>query len=430
MSHKLTLIRTARQRARKLMPKTIIRRIYRRQALQYIESINLDYDPAKKTVIAINHLFDQDLQALAQANTDYNFIIVDFAALLKGGKAYFSREVRDILAPYESEPIENRMLFHEECRLYWKRLQDRFQPRLIITANDNFAFIREFIHVAHEDGVPTVILDKEGTISPHSFEAEARRAREMTPCISDHVFVWSRRQKEYWKNRDVSPDRITVIGQPRSDLFHHVHEDKVSEFFDTPQPLITLFSYFDTAYIPMDKADRGISWKQMKDRTHAEFRRLAEAFPQYNFAIKCHPQQLDIDAIRDKYRAPNLRVIGGARVANELIQRSELIIAFQTTSVIEAMFLDKRIIYTAWDENYPALADDLLPFHNAPGLVVADTFESFREVCERFFAGDYRDFEFTPEEKAARNQFVDGYFYKPDGRVCRRFFNEIDALVK
>jgi hypothetical protein len=430
MSSKLTFISKARQQVRRMLPKPIIRRVYRYQALKYITDLRPDYDPARKTILAINHLFDQDLEALTHANTRYNFIILDFAAMFKGGKAYFSRAVRDIRAPYESEPLENRLLFRTECRLLFEQLQTRFRPNLIITANDNFAFIREFIHVAHEQGIPTVIVDKEGTISPHSFEAEARRARENTPCISDHVFVWSHRQKDYWQKRDVSADHITVIGQPRSDLFYAWTEDNISGFFDKRQPLITLFSYFDTAYIPYESVQQGISWKAMKTQTHEDILRLAKSHPDYNFVIKCHPQQLDIDAIRSQYQAPNLRVIGGARVANELIQRSELIIAFQTTSVIEAMFLDKRVIYTAWDENYPALAEELLPFHQAEGIVLADSRERFHQVCERFFSGDFSDFDFSAEAKAARAQFVDGYFYRPDGHVCQRFFAEVDGFVK
>lgn len=429
MPARLTFINQAKRQVRKMLPKKVMRRVYRKQALDYIAGLRPDYDPEKKTIIAINHLFDQDLRALELANRQYNFIILDFASLFKGGKVYFSRAVRDIRAAYDSEPLENRMLFRDECRLIFDHLAARFDPKLIVTANDNFSFIREFIHVARKQGVPTLILDKEGTISPHSFEAEAKRAREFTPFISDHVFVWSERQKEYWRNREVAQDRITVIGQPRSDLFFATMEDKVADLFESRKPLITMFSYFDTAYIPEEAVLQDVSWKEMRAETHDHFGQLAKSHPDYNFVIKCHPQQLDIDLLRKKYRVPNLRVIGGAEVANELIQRSELIIAFQTTAVIEAMFMDKRVIYTSWDKNYNDLAGDLLPFHDAPGIVIADSFDRFREVCNRFFSGDEKAFLFSQEEKTACARFVDRYLYKPDGHVCERFFEEVGRFL-
>ena len=429
MAHALTLKNIKRQ-IRKSLPLPVVRRIYRTQAARYIADLKADYDPAQKTILAINHLFDQDLNALALANSKYNFIILDFAIMFRAGKTYFSKPVHLITAPYDSEPERNRMLYREECRLYFEKLTDRFHPDLILVPNDNFAFIREFIHVAHENGVPTVILDKEGTISPNSFEAEAERARKFTPFISDHVFVWSERQKAYWRNRDVSPDCITVVGQPRSDLFYSQQTDRVSGLFPGQKPLITLFSYFDDAYIPLTlKKTEGLSWKAMKTESHDFLSELAKKNPDFNFVIKCHPQQLDIDYLAKRYNHNNLRVLGGADIANELIQKSELIIAFQTTSVIEAMFMNKKIIYTAWDPNYERLKDDILPFHTASGIVIADTREKFHQVCDRFFSGNHSDFSFSEDQLEARDKFVNEYFYKPDGHVCERFFEEIGRFL-
>jgi hypothetical protein len=146
--------------------------------------------------------------------------------------------------------------------------------------------------------------------------------------------------------------------------------------------------------------------------------------------VKAHPQQRDLAELQGRYQRDNLKVIGGAGVANELIQRSELIIAFQTTAVIEAMLLKRRVIYTAWDENYNRyLLDDLLPFHQARGIVVAQSREQFGEVCRRFFAGDYRDFEFSTEDDEARDRFVNEYLYRPDGHVCERFYAELDKFL-
>jgi len=416
--------------AKNLLPRTVNRKLSRSMAMQYLQRLDPPFDPAKKTILAINHLFDQDLRALELANARYNLVVVNAGVLFKGAQFYFSQEIMDIRAPYESEPLSNREAYRGECREYFDYLRDRFNPGLIITPNDNYYKVREFIIAARESGVRTVILDKEGTISPHSFEAEAKRARDYTPCISDHVFVWSERQKKYWQNRGVEAGHITIVGQPRSDLFFADDDSQVDGYFETAQPLVTFFSYFDTAYIPQKEVDQsGVSWRTMKKQSQEAVWRMARQYPDRNFVIKCHPQQLDIDLIRDTYQSPNLRVIGGAEVGNELIRRSDLIIAFQTTAVIEAMFLNKRIIYTAWDENYQRLSDDLLPLHRAPGIVVAKAPAQFEEICARFFSGDESDFDFSPEELAGRDRFVNEYFYKPNGHVCERFLAAVDRFM-
>jgi hypothetical protein len=411
-------------------PDWTVRWLYRRMTLEYIDDLQIECDPARPTILLINHLYDQDLRALRLANNRYNLVVVDFEILFKSGRLYFSKPVRDLLAPYDSEPEENRLAYRAECRLMFARLDDRFHPAVVLTPSDNFAFIREFLTAARERSVPTVVYDKEGTISPYSLEAHAARIRNFATFMSDHLYVWSDRQRQFWMNCGADPDRITVVGQARSDLFFAEQRNEVDRLFIRAQPLITCFSFDDTAYIPPRQMDRGKNWRRLKYETMEDLMRLAEANSNYNFVVKTHPQQRDLAAMQANYRRENLVVVGGAQIANELIQRSELIIAFQTTAVIEAMLLKKRVIYTAWDETYRnELRNELLPFHEAQGIVIADTRDRFNEVCRRFFAGDMSDFEFDAEEEAARDRFVNDYLYRPDGHVCERFFNELDRFL-
>jgi hypothetical protein len=417
-------------RLRLLSPRSLVRRAYRRQAGQYIRNLNPPIDSHKKTILIINHYFDQDILALQLANRDYNLVTVEGPRLFKGGKIFFSDEVMRLMAPYDEEPEKHRLVFRHECEIIFKLLQKRFDFKLVVTASDNFWWIREFIAVCRDRNIRTVVLDKEGTRSPYAVKGETDRIRHFAPFMSDHIFVWSRRQQKFWHDAGVPDRKISIIGQPRSDLFHIENVSHIDSLFPAAQPLVCFFSYEDTAYIPPHLVrSEDLSWKTMKQETHGEVSRLAHRHRYYNFVIKTHPQQTDLPDLQTEYQRDNLAVIGGSNIANELIRRSELIIAFQTTAVIEAMCFDKRIIYTAWDPLYPRLTADLIPFHNAPGIITAASFLQFREVCERFFSGDDSDFRFTPQEADARKRFADEYFHKPDGQVCRRFFDEVDRFL-
>jgi CDP-glycerol glycerophosphotransferase (TagB/SpsB family) len=315
--------------------------------------------------------------------------------------------------------------------MIFDRLRSRFGIDLIITPSDEFYWIREFITVAKEQGVRTVIVDKEGTKSPQYFEAQSARTRRCAPCISHHVYVWSERQRQYWDKIGVVDKNISIIGQPRSDLFYIEKKNEVDRLFSKTQPLVTFFSYEDNAYIPVDIAYReGVTWGKMKTETHDELYRLAQRYRNYNFVVKTHPQQMDLEELQAKYRLENFRVIGGSSVANELIQRSELIIAFQTTAIIEAMFLNKAIIYTYWDPLIPRFREDLLPFHKAKGILVARSLEEFRRMCQRFLGGDRSQFNFSKEELKERDRFVNEYLYRPDGHVCERFYRSVKQFVQ
>lgn len=426
-----SLKKAIKRLARSILPWSIRRLIYRRLAHRYIAKLDVPRDSSRKTILIVNHFFDQDVHALSRANRNYNLVVIDAPRLFRGARLFFSEAVQKLMAPYDSTDPRCLSKYRRECGLILENLVERFDPALIVTPSDVFYWIRELIVVARDRGIATVVIDKEGTISPYDFDAEANRIKNYAPFMSEHIFVWSERQREFWGKVGVDTAGITVIGQPRSDLLYHERNNDLDKYFRKWQRLVTFLSYMDNAYIPAKlMQDEQLVWGEMRDQSHDEIHRLACEHTEFNFIIKTHPQQSDLNDLRQKYERENLRVIGGSAVAYELLRRSELIIAFQTTAVIEAMLLNKRLIYTYWDPLIPRLEKDLLPFQEAPGVVVARSLKAFRETCDLFFAGDNSPFEFTATEVEARAEFVSKYLYKPDGRVCDRFFEAVGRYVK
>jgi hypothetical protein len=425
------ILRLLKRFLRMVLPWGVLRLIYRWHAYWYLRGLQVNLDPARKTIVVLNHFYDQDIRALALANREYNLVSIDAVTLFRGAKMFFSPEVRGLLVPYaEADPVMVER-YRIECRCLLDRLDRKIKVGLLVSASDLFYWVREFIAVARERGIGTVILDKEGVISPHDFHSEAERIRTKAPFMSDHIFVWSDRQREFWKHAGVDESLITVTGQARSDLLHSERRNDLDSLFPSVQPLVSLFSYMDDAYVPAELiCSERLTWQMMKSETHDEIARLAAEHPDFNFVIKTHPQQPDLDLLRRKYSRANLKVIGGAAVSNELLQRSELIVAFQTTAVIEAMFLNKRIIYTYWDPLLSRLENDLLPFHRADGLAVAHSLDEFREYCRRFFDGDTSLFVYDAETLRRRDAFVNGYIYRPDGQTSRRFLDNVGRFVR
>ncbi len=413
----------------RIVPWTVKRFVYRFLAVRYITSLKRPSDRTKKTLVILNHFFDQDVRALNLSNERFNLVVIDTVTLFRGAKIFFDRDIRELHSPYDHADKKFVALYRKECQLYFNHLKEQTGCDLIVTASDIFYWIREFIAIAREQSVETVVLDKEGTLSPHDFVAEAERIAKSAPFISSHIYVWSERQKEFWTRIGAKKEQISIIGQPRSDLLHKERRNEVDRYFPKKQPIITLFSYMDDAYIPVELiVAEKLTW-EMKKPTHEEIHRLASLHTEYNFVVKTHPQQPDLQQLQSEYDRENLKVIGGSAIANELLQRSELIIAFQTTAIIEGMFLGKNIIYTYWDKLIERLQGDLLPFHEAEGIRIVRSFPEFKSLCSRFLNGDRSDFEFTAKQKAERDRFVNRYLYKPDGQVCKRFFSHVEKML-
>ena len=415
-----------RQVVKGLIPALAQRQYYRNHRMSYIRSINQTIDSTKPTVIVLNHFFDQDCRALEAAATDCNLVVLDAPLLVKGSYLYFENRIIELAAPYESSKPEDRARWRSECERIWSEIVKRWNPTWIVASNDNFYWIRELIPVAQSHGCKVAILDKEGTISPHSWHFEAERARKFAPCISDLVCVWSKRQAEFWQRIGMPSERIRVVGQPRSDLWYAELTNEVDSYFDKVQPLVTFFSYDDNAYIPLELyISEQFTWHQMKTETHELIARLAHSHPDINFVIKTHPQQTDRVELAQRYNLRNLKVISGSSCANELIRRSLCIVAFQTTAVIEAMALGRPTIYTNWDEHIPMLQDEILPLADAPGITTARSVNECAAAIECAIQTD--TLSLIPDETTtrARQAFVDQYFYNPDGHASKRFFTAL-----
>ncbi len=214
------LKKTVKRILRSLLPGGMLRLTIRWHAARYVRRLDVPLDPSRKTVLILNHFYDQDVRALGLANRQFNLVVIDTVTLFRGAKIFFNKDIQGLHAPYATADPALVKLYREECRHIFELLDRKFKAGLIVSASDVFYWVREFITVAREKGVRTVILDKEGTLSPHDFFTEAERIKTNAPFMSDHIFVWSERQREFWKRVGVVDDAITVVGQARSDLLH------------------------------------------------------------------------------------------------------------------------------------------------------------------------------------------------------------------
>lgn len=414
------------------LPRSVLMLYYRMHYSRYINKLEIDIDSSKKTILAINHFYDQDYEACQLSNEAFNFVVIDGPELFKSAKIFFSQDVQDISTPYAHERKVSLDTWRLESESIFGLLKTRFHFDYLLLPSDTFFWIREFVDIAKINNIVTVILDKEGTISPYDFEYQSQKIKVYCPIIAEYVFVWSQRQKSFWERMNVSPERIFVVGQPRSDLFYLKKTDLLDDIIeDGTLPLIVFFSYHDDAYINPNRnkrRDPPLSWRKMKSETHDIILEMAEKYEgRYNFIIKTHPQQLDLPELKQKYSRTNLKVVGGSSLSNKLIQKAKLIIAFQTTIIIEAMYLNRNVIYTYWDEHIDEIETDLLPFHKAAGIIVTKSREGFHQRLEAFLT-EPKDFVYGPEELKAKEAFVEDYIFQPDGKTCERFYNRLKTL--
>jgi hypothetical protein len=404
----------------------IVLHIYVRQAFREKEC------PASQgfKVLIVNHHFEQDIDAIIEANESHAAKVVDHRRLFGISNCFFTREERDGVVPYDKVNPERKNAYGRIAKRIIALVRQRFPFDVMVLPSDSFFWIREVIFELRAMGIPTVIIDKEGTISPYFFKRHPAEIKEKFPFISDKLMVWSERQKEFWTNSGVDRGIIQVVGQPRSDFFFAKSKWLTREQLGLPhdRKIVLFFTYELDAYIPAQLYGSELNWKEVREGTHRVLNKLSMAFPGVQFLIKAHPQQRDISAIIDAFAGcrKNLTVLTGSQLSNQLLVNADIIVGFQTTALIEAMLLRKPILYTFWSKPVADFAEELIPFHKSGAL---DLVASESDLEEKLRLYIENAFELSVHEHHSRKKFLEVYFKEANGLTGERIWLALEAFM-
>jgi len=329
-------------------------------------------------ILIINHYYEQDIDALLSANRGHTFQIVSYLHFYKEAQRYFPASVFIGLEEYH-RPVhaEARQRYAARARQMVHELYYLFPFDVVIAPSDTFFYIRPVVTAVQEMGVPFIVVQKETTISPHTMIAHAQAIGRYYPFIGDHMLVCSHRHKQFWLNAGADPDKITVTGQPRFDLYCQPHRwhswSELGLQVDSTRRTILFFSYDLGAYSPEGEM-AAQSWAQLRTETEEALIALVHRGG-YNLLIKPHPQQ-DVIGERARLRAmagvtwgKAVQLLPAELDARQLIINADIVVGFQTTALFEAMIAGKEVIYTYWTEPAERFAADLIPFHKRADLL-------------------------------------------------------------
>jgi hypothetical protein len=386
-------------------------------------------------LVVLNHMFDQDIEALSLANDAFDLIPIDPAVLRAAATHVFAEDV-ERYATYNSDRLAaKRARYRKVVERFVDRMIARWGPVAVVAPSDNFFYVRELIPALRARGIPYLVIDKEGTICPAYFVHFAQYIKDECPFISEHILVWTERQRDFWQRTGVPAERITVTGQPRSDFWKQpsrwIAKDRLGiAGLRRDAKLVLFFSYDPWAYTPDYMIERGeMHWEVLRSETHAAIYAFAARHPELDVVIKAHPQQPDVDTLRDEARTrglANILIATGPKLSNQLIASADCVVGFQTTALIEAMITDTPIIYTFWGEARDRWSADLIPFHETRGIDVAGSPVELEAQLEAAVASP----ALSGEQKRARADFVETYLGHVDGQSSRRTLVRIQELLK
>jgi hypothetical protein len=206
---------------------------------------------------------------------------------------------------------------------------------VIMSANTDYWQETAMRNYCTDHGVAHLVLCRENLIIPHYRNIVIDRQRRSGLKFHGHVAVFSNHMKEvFLEGGSCREDQITVTGAPRTDIWQ---DERPAVEKDT-----VLLLSFRTSLCP-----------EMFHEAIDLFIETARQFPELRFVVKCKEGRGDYAWMRKKLKEtgapPNVlpEQYGDLR---SLMERSRLIIGFNTLALTEALLTDASLIVPAWHD--------------------------------------------------------------------------------
>ncbi|MCB0329470.1 MAG: CDP-glycerol glycerophosphotransferase family protein [Bdellovibrionales bacterium] len=393
-----------------------------------------------------DHFFHQDIGALFQAASGrgHELKVLDYSEISKPANQVFPKSAFQGLENAFREELEpQRQQWAEVSRQLFSALHERYPFDVFISPSDTFFYLRDFIRIGQERGVPTVVVQKETAVAPNAFESHAAEVKRLLPVMCDHMCVCSEDQREFWLKSGGKSENISITGQPRFDVYFHPEMVPSWNAMGIPipsnKPVLLFLSYNLNTYAPEDLSTyyaSGISkgpndgpWRQLRDETEEVLFQLADCG--YMVLVKPHPQQDTSEYIPDfAQRAAGrmgntIHFVSAQADTRNLVANCDVLVGFQTTALFEGMLAKKEVIYTGWTEPVLQSREGLMEFHRRPDALKC---ANSPEELFRFVKGARKKVD-DENVILARQRFLQNYLGKCDGESCNRVWSEIERVV-
>lgn len=320
-----------------------------------------EQDSVGLRILVFDHFYHQDIAALREGLADSDELVAfSYRRLHRVAQKSFPAEAfRGVKSAMRPEFEAAHKQWKPVAATFARWMIAAYQPTVFVVPSDIFFYLRPVISTLKLHGVPTVVVQKETTISPLTMVEHSEEIRTTVPFMSDLMTVCSDRHREFWLNCGADPDLVLVTGQPRFDLYSAPRPQRAAG----ARPKLLYLSYDDTAYLPPElDGDSPLSWRILRHETEDV---LATLTDRYDITVKEHPQQrnpqdwLGSHVTRTERRDDTRR----------LIAEADLVVGFQTTTLFEAALAKKPILYAAWGDAYQHARHELVPFEDEHGML-------------------------------------------------------------
>ncbi|MCK4822815.1 hypothetical protein KA005_44040, partial [bacterium] len=254
---------------------------------------------------------------------------------------------------------------------------------------------------------------------------------------ADLMCTSNEQHRAYWESIGINGGKVVITGDLKSDIWKNENcwptRSDIHPNLSENKIMILYFAfgkrnYINERFYPNESRD----WTELQMEQYEVLKEIALKYiDKVQIVLKGgHPGDISGFFYGEFIKEPlaNVLVLTTKYQALDLIINADVIVGFQTTAMIEAMFTDKPILYPAWGELYSEVADDLLPLHRSGAVEWVHSKEELQEILVSF-VNKPESLVVTTEMLLNRKEFRERYYYQPDGNVGLRTYQAIQGLL-
>ena len=393
--------------------------------------------------------FIEDLAASVGGDARFRVVALDRTLIKAMAAAFLPSHLSD--NAYKTDAPGDAAARAAYCafwRQVWPRLQRLLGTDAVMTANFSYYAEQELAAAVSEAGQAFLTLHKECLRPPllAEFYRDTYMARKL-PFRGTAVLVYNAFERGAQVSAGmVDQDRVLITGMPRLDFVHgwRVSGHRARDL-DARPPQVLFMSFNDKTGLPVLKrridgvfrddlpADLdSLCWTKLAPRCHATMVELARRHPDINVVIKTKDHALAFATLEQEFGAgfvppANLAIrVGGDPF--ELFTESDVMCAFNSTSLFEALAARLPVVVPAFDEAAdPRHAPYLVDLGAAAEIARSpdELIDKLSAIARARHAGGSAACEIGPAAAAALETWVGN----ADGRAGERVRRAIEQAV-
>ena len=329
-----------------------------------------------------------------------------------------------------------------------------FEPHCVVFNHMNLGPFRQFAKRLQEDGAAVVVLPTEGRPSRKellpvtygkytdysnvdlylSWSAEVERNMvQLGTLLPDHIetvgctrFDFYREplcrmvstRERFCAKHDLDPDRPIVTWATQYNYARFLHENQ--EFNRKDLTRLGVKACFEAVGYDIERLPEDQHYERLAAAD--AFFEVARARPQVQFIIKPHPGE-DIAFYQERVKRaslPNVSFIFQEYIW-DLLNATDLHLHQACTTAIEGWLLRKPTVEMKLDNRLPFVWDEM-----EAGSDKAESAADLGDIVDSYLTGH----TLSEGMQSRREQHIEKWFYKVDGRRCQEAARHIDNLLE